>query len=272
MSNPLTSASNARTYNWREEPDGIYPLPPGYKVPKITTWDTPWFLRTNISAIPPPPGVIPNFVDPPTQIIYNHLTIGVCLPITTILVAIRLYTKAFVLKNPGWEDWCSLGGWVGFVANCIVLLIEDHHGAGRHLWDMTGNTFVSWLKCIWVNEIIYNPTIFAIKLSILLLYLRIFNPIRWSYIILHIMLWINLAAYLSGLLVELFQCNPIQKVWYPKWPGHCIDQKLLQLFGAGFNIVSDVSLLILPIWSVWNLQTDRKRKLGLIFIFAFGGL
>ena len=220
--------------------------------------------------IPPPPGVQPNFINPPNQVIYNHITLGICLPVATFLVMMRTYTKIFLLKNPGWEDWCAIGGWVGLVVNSIVLLVEDAHGAGRHMWDITGNTFMAWLKITWVTEIIYNPVIFSIKLSILLLYLRVFKPIRWTYIILHLMIWINFGAYTSGMFVETFQCNPVSKIWMPKYPGHCVDQKLLQLLSSIFNIISDASLLIVPIWSVWGLQTDRKRKLGLICVFAFG--
>ena len=256
----------------KAEPDGVYPLPPGYQVPSITTWDTPWFLKGNLSTIPPPPGVLPNFVDPVSQHIWLHVTLGVCLPIATLLVAMRLYTKIFFLKTTGWEDWCSLAGWAGLIVNSGILLLGDQYGAGTHLWDIKGDTFVKWVKTVYVLEIIYGPIIYAIKLAILLLYLRVFQPIRGTYICLHIIVWANLAFYAIGTFVEIFQCAPIQKVWFSKWPGTCFDQKAIQLSSAGINILSDLSILVLPIWSVRDLQTSKQRKVGLFGIFAFGAL
>jgi len=64
----------------------------------------PWWERGNFSAIPPPPGVVSNFVDPPSQASWDAVTQAVCLTLATFLVAMRLYTKFGVLKNAGWDD------------------------------------------------------------------------------------------------------------------------------------------------------------------------
>lgn len=66
-------------------------------------------------------------------------------------------------------------------------------------------------------EITYSLTILITKLSILLLYLRVFMPIRQSKInrLTHFIVWFNILLYLSIVLVSCTGCIPRRKVWQP---------------------------------------------------------
>ena len=62
----------------------------------------------NCPGLPPPEGVIPNFVDPPTL---EHVQIAatvVCLTLAVFTTVLRMYTKVFIIKAIGWED-CKCG-------------------------------------------------------------------------------------------------------------------------------------------------------------------
>ena len=63
-----------------------------------------WVYLGNVSTVPPPPGVVPNFVDPVSLQRYDVLTQSVCLSVATVFVLMRLYTKVVVLRNPWWDD------------------------------------------------------------------------------------------------------------------------------------------------------------------------
>lgn len=119
---------------------------------------------------------------------------------------------------------------------------------------------------------IYNPTIFFTKASILLLYLRAFNPVRRTRVILHVVLWTNFTFYLFGIIVEAFQCVPVRKAWLPLLSGHCINQKAAQTSSAAINTFSDCIILVVPLANVWGLQLHRKGRVGLVMIFGFGVL
>ena len=121
-----------------------------------------------------------------------------------------------------------------------------------------------------MDQILYNPVIFFTKASILILYLRVFNPVRRTLIILHIVLWTNLAFYSTASFVEAFQCLPVQLAWLPLGPGYCINQKAAQTTSAVINTCSDVIILVVPIANVWSLQLHKKGKLGILTIFSFG--
>lgn len=52
----------------------------------------------------PPPGVIPNFVNPESHAYQLTITVAVCLAFVIIAVSMRLYTKQFITKSMGWDD------------------------------------------------------------------------------------------------------------------------------------------------------------------------
>lgn len=55
-------------------------------------------------ASPPPPGVTPNF-DHPDSIVDSFMaTNAACLAIAVLFLALRLYTRIFIVNSLGWDD------------------------------------------------------------------------------------------------------------------------------------------------------------------------
>ena len=138
----------------------------------------------------------------------------------------------------------------------------------------TNLTVFQWVD---LSAILYAPTIFFIKLSILLLYLRIFVPNRkanmFTFVGVHAILWPILIFYLIHTSFMIFICNPREKAWNPYIKhGHCFDFTATFKSTGLFNVISDFAILILPIRSVWKLQLPRKKKIGIYAIFATGFL
>ena len=78
--------------------------------------------------------------------------------------------------------------------------------------------------------------------------------------------------YLAFFLVSIFQCSPRIKIWTPEEPGRCLDVNALYLVSASFNVISDIAMLSVPIYLIWNLQMSAQRKVGTSAIFATGAL
>ena len=55
-------------------------------------------------AMSPPPGVVPNFHNPPNLDVFVALTITLCVAFATLAVLLRMYTKVFILRALAWED------------------------------------------------------------------------------------------------------------------------------------------------------------------------
>lgn len=120
----------------------------------------------------------------------------------------------------------------------------------------------------------YCVSILAVKLSILLLILRIFLSVDRDlfFWITHLLIVVNTIFYVVSFFVAIFLCHPREKIWNPVMPGTCIDNKTLYIFSAGFNVVSDIAMLSVPIYLIWALQMSIKRKIGVSAIFGTGTL
>lgn len=101
---------------------------------------------SNQGISPPPPGVTPNFVDPPDHqlgvvpilIVFNSLA--------TIALALRLYTKIHILKLVGWEDAAITVAWGCNITVMIMYFIGIPLHNETHIWDLSIQNFMKYIK------------------------------------------------------------------------------------------------------------------------------
>lgn len=60
--------------------------------------------RLDGPAMEPPPGGTSNFIDPPILMVPYVITLVLCLIMSTLALAMRLYTKFCIIRKNGWED------------------------------------------------------------------------------------------------------------------------------------------------------------------------
>ncbi|KAE8406718.1 hypothetical protein BDV37DRAFT_269747 [Aspergillus pseudonomiae] len=168
-------------------------------------------------------------------------------------------------------DTCLIAS-VCFIGYATIALEADKVGSGIHVAEVAKEDLAKYAKLANASQIMYGPLIFVTKLSILLLYIRVFAPTKksWMYIFIHGLLWFNAAFYLADTLLEIFACVPREKIWNPDVHGYCVNVNAMILATAILNTISDFSLLILPIFSVWRLHMQNTQKLGISAIFAAG--
>lgn len=71
--------------------------------------------------------------------------------------------------------------------------------------------------------------------------------------------------------VSVGQCVPLQSLWDTTIEDpHCINYGSFTLATGIINILTDFTILFLPIPLIWNLQTSAQKKWLLIFTFAMG--
>lgn len=91
-----------------------------------------------------------------------------------------------------------------------------------------------------------------------------------TYWITHLIIWVNFLLYTAVMFVEIFQCTPREKIWNPSLSGHCININVVFISTAAINVVSDFTMLFLPLNAIWHLQMPTSRKLGVSAVFAVG--
>lgn len=125
-----------------------------------------------------------------------------------------------------------------------------------------------------IAQITYGPLIFITKLSILLLYIRVFAPSfkKMTFIFIQLLIWFNFFFYLADTIVKIFECTPRHKIWEKDAEGSCININIPILITSAINVASDFLILLLPIVCVWRLQMKGSKKFGISAIFAAGSL
>ncbi|GAB1207802.1 hypothetical protein APSETT445_006537 [Aspergillus pseudonomiae] len=125
--------------------------------------------------------------------------------------------------------------------------------------------------CFFANEISYTLLVPSIKISILLLYRRIF-AVRKFRIASLITGGLVMSWCLAVFITVFLQCRPIALNWDKTLEGTCIDPKKFFFGNAISNLLIDVVILALPIPMVLQLQLRLSQKLTILSIFLLGGL
>ncbi|KAF3390291.1 hypothetical protein F1880_009130 [Penicillium rolfsii] len=145
---------------------------------------------------------------------------------------------------------------------------------GIHIWDVPPDRDVK-RGLIWnyVNQLVYNPTLTVVKLSILVFLRRlesrsrIVNGLIWG-----AMVFVTLL-FVAVLFVDIFQCTPVDYVYDFSIPGgKCIAQGAFYVSTAALNLFTDIVVLAIPIIITWNLQMPLRRKLAVCIILCLGGV
>ena len=113
------------------------------------------------------------------------------------------------------------------------------------------------------SETIYCVQIVFAKLAVLLQMKRLLTGskkdlVYWAFIVLIVA---NTGFYISGFFMEIFACAPRAKIWNPLLPGSCQDPAVSVLVAGVFNCVSDVLMLVLPLYAIWRLNIKLKTRL-----------
>ena len=167
-------------------------------------------------------------------------------------------------------------------------------GLGTDIWEVTPAHITAILKVnlplvlirwkllanlcqyFFVDEFLYIALISTVKISILLLFLRIFPStvstwFRWA-----CFAWIGIsvAYWVSMTLAIVFACQPMHYHWHrwnpSKYEGSCVNTNTAMFSGAAINIAMDIGILALPLPKLWKLELGKWKKIGVFATFSVG--
>ncbi|KAL8967267.1 MAG: hypothetical protein Q9197_005523 [Variospora fuerteventurae] len=126
-----------------------------------------------------------------------------------------------------------------------------------------------------VIDLMYGPIAFCAKLSLFLLYYRLFARHWWIRYLVYFGIGSVAAMYTAGTIVYGYLClpRPGQSWIEAGLSARCHDQFIMISYVRGpFNLLSDLYLLLLPLPAVWQLHLPLRKKLGIAGIFLTGSL
>jgi hypothetical protein len=132
--------------------------------------------------------------------------------------------------------------------------------------------FVGTLKAWYIYQILYLITLFFIKMSILTFYRRL-SPAYGYHLAIKIIAVIVSVYTVAMIFVNAFECpkNP-SLAWSPKFPHGCRNLVPTYYAQAGFNILSDIVILLLPLPSLLKLHVSKRKRIALVLVFSVGSI
>ena len=155
----------------------------------------------------------------------------------------------------------------------IVSAVVNKGGLGKPIATLTPAQLSTFLKLLMVAMVTYASAITWTRLSLIVMYRRIFDTIRFrnisSGLIILCLLWWIIAAF-----GQIFMCRPVAAFFDPTslTSNQCMDIRSFLRGMTIANVFLDAGVLCFPIYKVNTLQLQRRQKLMLSSIFLMGGL
>ncbi|KAI0904682.1 hypothetical protein F4823DRAFT_567496 [Ustulina deusta] len=190
--------------------------------------------------------------------------LGVFVSLSLLAVVVRIYVRFRFTKSWGWDDYTCIMATIGSLSYAILYSVGNKvftKDALNDVPDISILAFNDELKAqlLSVNGTSYQIAIFLTKLSILLLYLRLFsvNKLFAFFVITSIVIvtifYIPLIGVGIGFLVT---CNDVMNLDSPL----CIQSWSMLLLNASLNVITDLWLLLLPFPLVMKLRLQPRKK------------
>lgn len=153
-------------------------------------------------------------------------------------------------------------------------------GVGRHVVFLEKNSpgaVVGWAKCLFAFEVIYFISVALPKLSILCLYLRIFNWRGTVRNLAWVLFSLTATTSLALVIAACFQCQPLPYWWdrfsaNPTPGGKCFDVQMFFHAQALPGFILDLGIMALPTGTIWHLNLPTIKRVALFGIFLVASL
>jgi hypothetical protein len=147
-------------------------------------------------------------------------------------------------------------------------------GAGRHLITVPGWEIANALKLSTVLTIVCPLTTSLAKISVLLLYRRVFEQQGRQYLrIIYATLALVVSMAITQLVLTMANCRPFSKNWNYEGPGTCTISGIAMWRYMGLpNIITTLIIAAIPVPTLVRLHVSRGSKLGLAVVFGVGFL
>lgn len=193
-----------------------------------------------------------------------------------MVVLARLSFRLFISKADfGADDWAILATLLIGLPGTVVICVGTYpNGVGKDVWTLTFDQITNFLWWFYISEIQYFINLAALKLSLLLFYLRIFPDLTLrrllaGTVVFDILFGVGFAG------ATLLQCMPMDFFW-DGWDGehqgHCININAMGWANAAISIGMDFWMLALPLSQLRGLRLHWKKKVGVAMMFIVGTL
>ncbi|KAL8296104.1 hypothetical protein RB600_001546 [Gaeumannomyces tritici] len=196
----------------------------------------------------------------------------VCPAIALILIALRIYSRAFLVRKVFWEDYTIVAAMASSISVSVLIVIAFSNGNGRHFETVSAAEFARLRKITPGIYIGYTATHVLAKLSIVFQYIRISVmdlEKRFCYALSAILS----CGFFAFFIVFLVTCIPFHAIWTPNVPGAvCINPTASMTANQIYLIVMDFTILIGPFFILRHLTIPWPQRILLGLVMSLGAI
>lgn len=146
-------------------------------------------------------------------------------------------------------------------------------GLGTDIWAVSFDNITLIFKSLYVLFLLYITSRDLVRLSILLLYQRIFGDIPLARWLIRFSFGLIIACSIAFDLAVIFGCTPISYFW-TSWDGehegYCISNNGIFWAGAFVVIAIDIWIILIPLPFIARLNLTLRSKILSAVMFGFG--
>ncbi|KAH7037045.1 uncharacterized protein B0I36DRAFT_313201 [Microdochium trichocladiopsis] len=208
----------------------------------------------------------------------NHVEImgiaGFMTGFAVLVVSLRLWVRRFVLKTFGWDDWFIALAMLHTIGVLVCFIGTVNNGGGHHWYDLGVPEEWESMKHWQYAQVTVNITgVSIVKISVCLALLRFLKG-KWYQLFLKVMIGFIVIFTIASEAPLLFECRPMYNSWaFIREPGACISNEAFVLvanINGAINIVTDATLVLLPIPTIAMLKVNVRTKASLIGVLCIG--
>ncbi|KAF2469809.1 uncharacterized protein BDR25DRAFT_39860 [Lindgomyces ingoldianus] len=190
-----------------------------------------------------------------------------------VFVALRVWTRIYVIANFGWDDRTMILATMIFTVYCAAMFFLEAHGGGTHVTSVA--QMIKLIKWTIVGEATYLLTILVLKISLGIFFSRIIVK-RWQAGTIWITVGISILSGTSSLFYVFFRCGAnLNHYVYRQLENKCTSRGLDRFFAyqqASFTTLTDCIFATLPIFILWNSGMDTRSKISVGLILSLAAL
>ncbi|KAJ5757731.1 uncharacterized protein N7511_006425 [Penicillium nucicola] len=198
---------------------------------------------------------------------------------TGILMVIRLYARAFIVKKIGLDDALAILTFTIYIIFVVLSIVLINLGSGRHIeyiqYVLSMPTVRQTEVLDFVAHVLYTTALFLCRLSGLAFYYRLTarsTKLHMSILIAGPLLF---AAYLPQLFLLIFHCRPVTGLWPYEWQTepvtyNCLTWGLVYSVNSGLSLACDILMFAIPAFLIKELHVSLEKKIKLSVVMFPG--
>lgn len=107
-----------------------------------------------------------------------------------------------------WDDFVMTIAMLLIIAVSAMSVVLANTGLGKDIWTLPFENITKVLKIYYMDEDLYLTALPAVKISMLLTYLRVFQAKRFKQLV-YVVIGLNIGYCIAFVLISIFQCTPI---------------------------------------------------------------